>query len=105
MSEGSAFAGISTGNDSTKVFKYRSEELCNKWNSRDENYKMCKFVVHNNPVGNFKISGSVKDLLLNVSNTTDLYAKYWASNKPTYCQTYSGAGIPFPNEKMAFEGS
>lgn len=105
MSEGSAFAGISTGNDSTKVFKYRSEELCNKWHSRDENYKMCKFVVHNNPVGNFKINGSIKDLLLNVSNTTNLHAKYWASNKPTYCQSYSGAGIPFPNEKMAFEGN
>lgn len=105
MSEGSAFAGISTGSNSQKVFKYRDTQMCNKWNSYDENYKMCKFKVANNPYGNFKVSGSIKDLLLKVGTTTEIYAKYWASNKPTYCQSYTGSGIPFPNEKLAFEGT
>lgn len=105
MTEGSAFAGISSGINSRKVFKYRDAQMCNKWNSHDEDYKMCKFKVANNPYGNFKISGSIKDLLLKVSNTTEIYAKYWASNKPTYCQSYTGSAIPFPNEKLAFEGT
>lgn len=105
MSTGTTFAGISTGRDTQKIFKYRDEEMCNKWNSHDENYKMCTFKVSNNPYGNFKVSGSIKDLLLKVSNTTPIYAKYWASNKPTYGQSFSGSAIPFPNEKHAFEGS
>ena len=105
MSEGSAFAGISTGNNSQPIFKYRDESMCNKWNTHDENYKMCKFQVAKNPYGNLKVTGSIKDLLLKVSNTTPVYAKYWASNKPTYIQSFSGSSIPFPNEKLAFEGS
>ena len=105
MTEGSAFGGISTGNKSQEVFVYRDSQMCNKWNSHDENYKMCQFKVANNPYGNFKITGSIKDLLLKVSNTTAIYAKYWASNKPTYSESYTGSAIPFPNEKLAFEGT
>lgn len=105
MSGHSAFAGISSGNNSQKIFKYRDEKMCNKWKSHDENFKMCKFNISTNLYGNLKVTGSIKDILLKVGNTTQVYAKYWGANKPTYCQSYSGSAIPFPNEKIAFEGS
>ena len=105
MSEGSAFAGISTGADTKSVFKYRDEAMCNKWKRTDEEFLLCKFNVYSNPVGNYQVNGLTKGVITDVGAVKQIYAKYWASNKPTYSESYTGSAIPFPNEKLAFEGT
>ena len=39
MSSGNSngFAGISTGNPNEKIFKYRDENMCGKWNTAEKN--------------------------------------------------------------------
>ena len=105
MSEGLAFAGISTGADTKSVFKYRDEAMCNKWKRTDEEFLLCKFNVYSNPVGNYQVNGLTKGVITDVSSIKQIYAKYWASNKPTYTDSYSGSGIPYANEHMAYENT
>ena len=105
MSEGSAFAGISTGADTKSVFKYRDEAMCNKWKRTDEEFLLCKFNVYSNPVGNYQVNGLTKGVITDVGAVKQIYAKYWASNKPTYSESYSGSGLPYANEHMAYENT
>ena len=105
MSEGTAFSGISSGYDSKNVFKYRNEAMCNKWKRTDEEFLLCKFEVYNNPNGNYQVHGTTKDAISNVAAIKKIYAKYWASNKPTYSESYAGSGMPYATEKMAFDNT
>lgn len=100
-----AFAGSSNGNNSNEVFKYRNNAMCNKWNKVTENYELCKFDVYNNPYGNYKISGSTNGVLSQVGESRPIYVKYWAANKPTYSESYSGSGLPYSSEHQAFENT
>lgn len=98
-----AFGGISLGYNSDNVFKYRDENMCNQWKVVEKNAGPCKVKIHGNPYGNVVVTGTVNEILgeLNVKNP--LYVKYWAANRPTYGLSFSGSGMPFPNEKIAFE--
>ena len=59
-----------------------------------------------NPKDNsFIINGKLKGDLLNLSLNNNLYLKYWAANTPTYNSNFSGSGLPFPTEEIAFENS
>lgn len=38
-------------------------------------------------------------------NMNNIFVKYWGANKPTFCKSFSGSALPYPNEKIAFENS
>lgn len=100
-----AFAGISSGYDSKKIFKYRDENMCSQWKTVDKIVGPCKVKIYGNPYGNVVVTGNTNEVLSEVNATNALYVKYWAANKPTYSQSYSGSGMPFPNEFIAFQDS
>jgi hypothetical protein len=105
MSEGMAFAGNSFGYDSKNVIKYRETAMCDKWKKVTEDFLLCSFDVYNNPYGNYRIDGTTKNVISQINTTTPVYAKYWASNKPTYSESYTGSGLPYPNEEVAYQNS
>lgn len=105
MSEGMAFAGISTGNNSSDVFKYRNNAMCDQWKKNTEDFELCKFDVYSNPYGNYKISGSTSGILSQIGVQKPVYAKYWAANKPTLSESYAGSGLPYASECQAMENT
>ena len=47
------------------------------------------------------VSGNIN--ALNIGNK--LYIKYTAANPPTFSSNFSGSGMPFPNEEIAYENT
>ena len=97
-----SFSGISFGYDSKPVFEYREKNMCDKWDKCNKSFEPLDIELLKNDEGVFIINGHLKGSLLNFG---EQYLKYWASNSPTYSTSYSGSGLPYPNEKTAFEGS
>ena len=100
-----AFGGISTGYDSNNVFKYRDDRMCSKWSKIYKKFPNCNIMLMKNPYGNYVINGRLNGNLSNLAKTERLVVKYWAANKPTYSNSFSGSGLPYPNEKIAFENT
>lgn len=98
-----AFAGISTGYDSEKIFKYRDANMCNKWHSVEKDVGPCRVKIYGNPYGNIVVSGETKDILGELNFSNDIFVKYWAANRPNYGISFAGSGLPFPNEHIAFQ--
>ena len=59
----------------------------------------CEGIVLDSGDGEFIVKGSVRS---NISNPTVMF---WAANPPTYLQSYSGSGLPFPNPDIAYENT
>lgn len=100
-----AFSGNSFGYDSKSVFKYRDTAMCDDWRRVSEDYLLCNFEIFNNPYGNYVVNGTTKNIISQINTATPIYAKYWASNKPTYSESYAGSGLPYPNEHEALQNS
>ena len=98
MSANDNFAGISFGYDADKIFKERDETMCNRWTCNTNRYADCNIDVYSNPLGNFIIKGRT-------NNGSATAVKYWASAPPTYSLSYSGSGLPYPNEHVAYENT
>lgn len=58
----------------------------------------CKNTSETTGIGNFKVSGYVKEF----GNSKILF---WAANPPTYGSSYTGSGLPFPNPNIAYENT
>lgn len=104
MSE-NAFGGISFGYDSNDVFKYRDEFMCSKWKKVYKKFPNCNVMLMKNSYGNYVINGKIKGNLASLAENEKLIVKYWAANKPTYSNSFSGSALPYPNEKVAFENT
>lgn len=100
-----AFAGISFGYDNNKVFEYREKNMCQKWDSCYKNFEPMNIKLMKNEEGDYIITGKIKGSLSKYISQNDVLLKYWASNSPTFSSSYSGSGLPYPNEKIAFENS
>ena len=98
-----SFAGISFGYDSSDIFTKRETETCEKWNTCYKDFEPFKIKIENNNSGNFIISGTFNELLSKISDKNNVYLKYWGANSPNYSSNYSGSGLPFPNEDIAFD--
>ena len=46
------FAGISTGLNTEDIFKYRDENMCDKWTKVEKDIGPCKVEIYGNPYGN-----------------------------------------------------
>lgn len=103
MTSNNSFAGINFGNNSDEIFKYRDAAMCDKWTQMHRKIFNCDLNIFSNPYGNYVIEGKLKDGLLNLFKSKQLYVKFWAANPPTYTTSYSGSGVPYPNEDIAYE--
>lgn len=100
-----AYAGISFGLDSQKVFKYRDENMCSKWNIVEKNIGSCKVKIYGSSDGNIIVTGNVNQMLKSINMRHPMFVQYIAANKPTYSQSYAGSGMPYPNKEMAFQNT
>lgn len=99
MSNGTAsFSSYDYGNDNTPVFTYRDQNMCGKWKSTDYDLANCGANVTQSPNGIFIVTGTVPTPLAS-------FVKYWAAAPPTYNQSFTGSGMPFPNPAVAFENT
>ena len=89
------FAGISFGYDADKIFKERDATMCSRWKVSQVNFRDTTVNVHYNSEGNFIVEGKVPAGVE--------FVKYWASSPPTYSLSFSGSGLPYPNEEVAME--
>ena len=89
------FAGISFGYDADKIFKERNETMCSRWKVSQVQFKDTTVNIHYNSDGNFIVEGKPS---MDVQ-----FVKYWAASPPTYGLSFSGSGLPYPNEEVALE--
>jgi len=103
MSDNS-FAGINFNDpQSQNIFDNNNKMMCpiNKLDDGSEFNFNVQIKKNRNLKDGFIVSGK-----LNFPNFTEkLYIKYTASSPPTYNSNFSGSGLPFPNELIAFENS
>ena len=102
-----SFASINNDDpQSSEVFNYREKNMCDSWNTAKKKLFLFDVDIMRNPKDNsFIINGKLKGDLLTLSLNNNLYLKYWAANTPTYNSNFSGSGLPFPTEEVAFENS
>jgi len=87
------------------IFKYRDAAMCDKWKKTNAKIFNCDLNIFSNPYGNYVVEGNLKDSLLRLFSSQQLYVKFWAASPPTYTTSYSGSGIPYPNEDIAHENT
>lgn len=101
MSDNS-FAGMNFNNPESKnIFKTYSEMMCPDYKNENENSFIVNLNLIKNNDNSLLISGNVD---LN-SNSEKYYIKYTAANPPTYSSNYSGSGLPYPTEDIAFDNT
>jgi hypothetical protein len=89
------FAGISFGYDADKIFKERNETMCSRWNVSQVQFRDTTVNIHYNSDGYFIVEGKAP--------IGTPFIKYWAASPPTYSLSFSGSGLPYPNEEVAME--
>ncbi len=90
-----------------KVFKEADETMNPKWRSIYKDLPLCDLNIMNKSDETYKIvmSGTLKGQYLIASATQQLVLHYIAANSPTMNTSFSGSGLPYPNEHVAFENS
>ena len=88
------------------LFKESEKTMNPKWKSIYKDLPLCELHIANNQIdSNYLISGILKNHLLALSSYEPLVLKYYAANSPTYNGSFTGSGLPYPNESVAFEKS
>jgi len=102
MSDNS-FAGINFQDpESKKIFKNHSEQMCSSYKIKCDSDFTVNIKVDSKQNNNqYVITGKVSGGNL----MSKLFVKYSASNPPTYNSNFSGSGLPYPNEYVAFENT
>lgn len=101
----STFAGPSYFNDSRDVFKYRDETMCSKWKKDEAYYGEFSISTFQNSKGDMVIYGNVEPKFFENFSKYKLNLKYWAANSPESRSSFSGSGLPFPNETIAYQNT
>jgi hypothetical protein len=86
-------------NESKEIFEIQDKTMCSRYKTINES----GFVAHLNITNNefaFFVKGN-----LEYSSMEKIFIKYSAANPPTYSSNFSGSGMPFPNEDIAFENT
>ena len=105
MSENS-FAGINFSDPESKnIFKTSNENMCSEWKNVEQKDIQLDLSVQKQQNNVFIVSGSLNKFIESNCNVNNYFVKYWASSPATYSSNYSGSGLPFPNEDIAFENT
>jgi hypothetical protein len=107
MSDNS-FASINFSDPQSKsIFQDHKEKMCQEYKNINysgfvEGFEITK--LKNELESAFVVMGNVKNNMFNV-NKQPIYLKYSAPNPPTYSSNFSGSGLPYPNEEIAFQNT
>jgi len=105
MSDNS-FAGINFDDPNTEaIFESREKEMCPKWSTFEDKGIIAKVtILKKNDEKKFIINGVLNNNILKKTNDNHKYViKFWGANNPTYNTSFSGSGLPFPTEAIAFD--
>ena len=111
MAEISNFGGISLGINTYNSIKDNKntmyDERSNNWLRNNKNFETCNITVSTNSKKQLVVDGIIKDPLKStlLSSGKQIYVQYWASSPPDSRHSFSGSGLPFPNEEMAYSNS
>ena len=87
------------------IYKNRDANTCADWINRYKTFGFCDINVKRNPYGNCVVNGKLKGELLQLSYQQETYLKFWAPNSPNINCSFSGSGIPYPTEEIAYENT
>ena len=73
--------------------------MCDNWKSNIGKNYSCEGIVLDSGDGEFVVKGSVNSIAVNPT------VIFWAANPPTYTQSYTGSGLPYPNADIAYENT
>jgi len=105
MTSTSSFAGPTYNLNTKNIFKYRNDNICNKWKKNDIYYGLFGLKTFQNANGNIIIHGNIKNKLYKLLNKIKIRVKYWAANPATNGSSFTGSGLPYPNEEVAFQNT
>jgi len=107
MAGTSNFAGMSFGINRFNPPKKDTEVTCDKWSKDNKYFESCDVTVSTNPGKQTIVEGVIKDPLRSrlLSIGKQVYVQYWAPSPPDYRHSFSGSGLPFPNEEVAYSNS
>ena len=91
--------------ESKNIFKTHEEKRCKKWDVLNKKLDLCDVILIKNDNNVFMVNGVLNGNLNYLSLSDNLFIKYWAANPPTYNQSFSGSGLPYPNEEVAFQNT
>ena len=99
-----SFASINFNDpESVRIFQEHSTNMCPAYkvdNGSDFTFNI-NIISNKDKQNSYVVSGK-----LNMPNFNEkLYVKYNASSPPTYNSNFSGSGLPYPNEEVAFENT
>lgn len=101
-----SFAGLNFDDPELKnIMENREKTMCPQWKTTNKNLSLCDINIMNNQDNSFILNGVLKENLLEKSLNRQLFIRWWAANTPTFNSNFSGSGLPFPNEEIAFENS
>ena len=103
-----SFAGINFNDPKTKeIFNNRDKMMCSVWSSAEEKGEIATVNIMKNDKDNTIVINGVlnSNILSFISSNSNSNIKYWAANSPTLNSSFSGSGLPFPNENIAFDKS
>lgn len=101
----SSFSGPTYGFNNDNIFKYRNDNMCNKWSESKISNNLFNVNIYQNFDNNIFVKGSINDDLKNLLKGSRIFLKYWAANSPTNGSSFTGSGLPFPNKEIAYENS
>ena len=101
MSDNS-FGSINFNDPETKsIFENHSKMMCPRYKTKNENSFVDGLDINYKQNGSLLISGNIKKPL----HIKKVFVKYSASNPPTFSANFSGSGLPFPNEDIAYQNT
>lgn len=73
--------------------------MCDNWKNKKFNEYSCEGVVLDEGEGEYIVKGNLE------TANKDATILYFAPNPPTYSQSYTGSGLPYPNPNIAFDNT
>lgn len=89
------FAGISFDE---KLDINKLNERCSKWVENEYTFAQGSVRILSNKSGLMKVSGHIFKL----PSLKNIKLYYYAASPPDYRHSFSGSGLPYPNEEVAF---
>ena len=85
--------------ESNKVFETYSKNMCPLYKTVNKSSLLFNINIKNVNNNSYLVSGNVSSILGNK------FIKFFAANPPTYNSTFTGSGLPYPSEDVAFENT
>ena len=98
-----SFAGINVNDPETKdIFQEHAKQICPEFKTVNESSFIHDIQIIPNHHKNiyFTLYGKIS-----LTTSSNLFVKYTAANPPTYNSNFSGSGLPYPNEEIAYQNT